>query len=168
MAILTNYEGSNDDYENGGSNGGRGQTFKVSSNSTCTGVQIYGSKGGASSGTTKVSILSGGFNGTELASVTVNTSTLSAYGSPAWNTFTFDASCSLTAGVEYYLKIENPTGHFADELRWSTDSSSPSYSDGEAYYWNGSSWVTSGTRDKNFRVEGSVPSSDNSSFFLVM
>jgi len=170
MAILTSYEGSNDDYENGGTNAGRGQSFIIPSNSSVTSISISGSAGASASGTTRFSIHSTSMTGTELAGKTITTSTLSAYGSPAWNEITFDSPVNLTGGVTYYLKALSLTGSAADELRWSTDTTSPSYASGGAWYatTGDTLWVDyAGTRDKNFRVNGNV-STNTSSFFLVM
>lgn len=170
MAILTNYEGSNDDYENGGTVAGRGQSFSVPSDSSCTSISIYGSAGAAASGTTRFSIHSTSMTGTELVGKTITTTTLSGYGSPVWNEITFDSPVNLTGGVTYYLKVLSLTGSASDELRWSTDTSSPSYASGGAWYATSgdTGWVDhSGTRDKNFRVNGTVTTTNTGSFFLL-
>ena len=153
MAILTNYEGSNDDYENGGSAGKRAQGFQVQSNSYLTSVSIYGSRGGSYSGTTTITITQGtNPGGTVIGSKTINTSTLTAYGSPAWNEITFDSVLSLTASSQYYIEMTH-TGNTNDEVRWSTDTTSPTYSYGTAWYYE-TSWTQSSTKDKNFRING--------------
>lgn len=159
MAVLTNYEGSNDDYENGGTGGGRGQSFKLPSDSSVSSISIYGSRGNAASGTTRFSIHSSSMTGTELVGKTITTSTLSSYGSAAWNEIVFDSPVNLTGGVTYYLKALSLTGSSNDELRWSTDYTSPSYSDGGSWYATSgdTGWTDySGSRDKNFRINGTV------------
>ena len=158
MAILTNYEGSNDDYENGGSAGKRAQGFQVQSNSYLTSVSIYGSRGSLYSGTTTITITQGtNPGGTVIGSKTINTSTLTAYGSPAWNEITFDNTFSLTASTQYYIEM-NYTGSTNDEVRWSTDTTSPTYSYGTAWFYS-ASWTQVSTRDKNFRINGYEPAS---------
>lgn len=166
MAVLTSYEGANDDYENGGTNGYRGQSFKVPSNSSVTSISIYGSRGNTYSGTTTVSIWATSLTGTELGSKTVNTSTLTAYGSPAWNEITFDTPINLTGAVQYYLKVATSTGSAADELRWSTDVGG-TYADGASWYatTGDTGWTENTGREKNFRISGTV-SATNSSFFM--
>ena len=168
MAILTSYEGSNDDYENGGTAGGRTQAFQVPSNSTVTSVSIYGSRGGSASGNTVFSIHQGTATGTTIATKTIASTSLSGYGSPAWNEITFDTPGSLVAGTTYHLKVLSTSGSSSDEVRWSTDTTSPAYASGHPWYGTGdASYVESTTRDKNFRVNGNV-STNTSSFFLVM
>lgn len=172
MAVLTNYEGSNDDYENGGTSGGRCQSFKLPSNSSVSSVSFYGSRGNAASGNTRFSIHEGTATGTEKAGKTVSYTTLTTYGSAAWNEITFDAPVDLVAGTTYFLKVLSLTGSGVDEIRWSTDTSAPGYGDGGAWYGTGdASYVDySSTRDKNFRINGTVSGGavQNSNFLMFM
>lgn len=162
MAILTSYEGSNNDYENGGTVAGRAQSFKIPSDASVTSISIYGSRGNGASGTTRFSIWTGvttSSPGTEVGGKTVNSTTLSTYGTPAWNEIVFDTPLNLTAGVQYWLKVISVTGSASDEIRWSTDTTSPTYADGGAWYATSgdTGWVDyTGTRDKNFRVSGTA------------
>lgn len=157
MAILTSYEGSNDDYENGGTLGYRAQGFKVPSNSVITSVSIFGSKGISFSGTTFFEIRQGTVTGTSLGSISISTSTLSAYGTPIWNEIT-GLNINVVAGTQYYLVIGNLTGNSNDEIRWSTDTTSPSYPNGNGWYATSvnTGWVEYPSRHKNFRINGNI------------
>lgn len=162
MAILTNYEGSNDDFENTGTGYYCAQGFKIPSNATCTGVSIYGSRGNAggvgASGTFSVSIYSGADpSATLVKTETFNTSVLHAYdGTPYWNDINFTTGVSLVAGTQYYLRIIPLTGSSNDEVRWSTDTTSPTYADGAFWSSNGGAWTQNTSRDKNFRINGTT------------
>lgn len=163
MAVLTSYEGSNDDYENIGTGAAypRAQGFKVPSNSTCSGASIYGSQGSTASGTFSLSIYSGADPATTLvySETYTTTSVLSAYGSAAWNSITFATPPSLVSGTQYYLRVIALTGSAADEVRWSTDTTSPSYADGAKWTYGGATWTEVTGSDENFRINGTVTAS---------
>ena len=146
----TSYEGSNDDYENNGSTATAGQSFQIQTNAFITGISIYGSRGNLQSGTFKVEIKDTSTTGTVLATTgTLTTSTaLSVYGSPAWNDLTLSSGVLLAKDTTYYLVLTTLTGSASDEVRWSTDTTSPSYAYGQ--YWSGATG-TSG-KDRNFRI----------------
>lgn len=162
MAILTNYEGSNDDFENDGTSAYHAQGFKVPSNSTCTSVSISGSRGNASSGTFAAEVYSGASpSDTLVKTETFNSTVLSAYdANPHWDEITFTSSFSLVAGTQYYLIIRPVTGSVNDEVRWSTDTTSPTYPDGTAWSFAGS-WSQQSTRCKNFRINGTTASASS-------
>lgn len=170
MAVLASYEGSNDDYENGGynsGNDGRAQGFQLASAGTVTSVSLYGSKGNSvAGGTSTIEIRESTTTGTLLASKTFNATTLTAYGSPQWNEITLDSGVSLSSGTQYYLILRHASDcNASDEVRWSTDSTSPSYADGSSWAMSGGSWVQQSTRDKNFRINGTVTTSFDVSVF---
>jgi len=155
MAIITNYEGSNDDYMNFGTTHTVAQGFQVDNNYTITSISIYGSKGAASSGTFLLEICSGTKDAASLTSQTVTTSTLSTYGSPAWNEITLTTSINVTSGTQYFLRLAPATGSTNDEVRWSTDTTSPSYSNGTQWILTDpSSWTEYTNRDGSFRIYG--------------
>lgn len=158
MAILTNYEGSNNDFENIGTTSGKAiaQGFKVASNATCTSVSIYGSRGNGATGTFAVEVYSGVTpSSTLIKTETFNTSILTAYtGSPFWDEITFTTSFPLVVGTQYYLIIRPVTGSTGDEVRWSSDNTSPTYSDGARWSFNTGSWVEVVGTDENFRING--------------
>lgn len=160
MATLTSYEGSNDDYENGGTGGHRAQAFQFQTNdATITGLGMYGSKGNGATGTFKFVLRSGSVTGTEVATTgTLNTSTLTAYGSAAWNDLTFTTPYSATKDTTYWLVCVCLSGSAVDEVRWSTDTTSPSYSYGASWYASSgdTGWTEYTTRDKNFRIYGTA------------
>ena len=160
MAVLTNYEGSNNDFENIGlvTSKAVAQGFQVPSNSTCTSVSIYGSRGNGATGTFAAEVYSGAApDSTLVKTETFNTSTLTVYdGSPHWEEIVFTTPFSLVAGTQYYLIIRPVTGSDVDEVRWSSDTTSPTYSYGARWTKNTGSWVETTGRDKNFRVSGTV------------
>lgn len=170
--LLTNYEGSNDDYENGGTNANRAQSFQFqTNNATISGISLYGSKGSLSSGTFKFVLRSGSASGTEVASTgTITTSNLSSYGSPAWNTMTFTTPYSALKDTTYWLVLICLTGSTSDEVRWSTDTTSPSYSYGSRYYATSgdTGWTQDTTRDYNFAIYGTPVSEDTVKGFFAM
>ena len=159
----TSYAGSNDDYENIGTGATyhRAQGFKVPSNITCTGAMLYGSAGSGASGTFSLSIYSGTNPGDTLVYTETYTtlSVLSAYGSPIWNSIKFTTPPSLTSGTQYYLRVIPLTGSATDEVRWSNDTTSPSYSDGAMWSIPAGSWVEDTGKDKNFAIRGTSAAS---------
>lgn len=158
MAVLTNYEGSNDDYENIGTsdNYRRAQAFQLALASTVTSVSFWGSKGNGASGTFEVRITSGASpDSTVIYTETFNTSSLSAFGSPAWNELTLATPQNLSASTTYYLEIHPLTGSATDEVRWSRDTTSPTYSSGSNWSKSTGSWVEVTGSDENFRISGS-------------
>lgn len=166
MATLTSYEGSNDDYENGGDANAlkyRAQGFQFQTDdASITGCSIYGSRGSQASGTFKV-VLSTSLGGAELATTgnLTTTSALSAYGSPDWNDLTFTTPYSATKDTQYYLTLVCLTGSDSDEVRWSRDGTSPTYAYGSrSYSSDGSSWTTEPSVDTNFRVYGTTAAAD--------
>jgi hypothetical protein len=157
MAVLTSYEGSNNDYENGGTGGYRAQSFQIQNNANISGVSIYGSKGNGATGTFKI-ILVSTLGGAELATTgTLNTSTLTTYGLPDWNAVTFSTPYSATKDTTYYLVVRPLSGSVSDEVRLSLDNTSPSYSYGSK--WDSTdnvTWAETSGSDYNFRVSGTV------------
>lgn len=156
MAILTSYEGSNDDLENMGTAATIGQSFQIPATGTVTSVSIYGARGNSSSGTFKVEIVATSMTGTVLTTTGTLTSSsaLTAYaGGAQWNEFAVTA-VELTGGTTYYMKLTALSGSSNDEVRWSVDTTSPSYTEGS--YYSGSTANTG--RDRNFRVSGVVVS----------
>jgi hypothetical protein len=157
MGILTSYEGSNDDFENMGTGAYVGQSFQIPDNSPVVAVSIYGARGNASSGTFKVEILSGNIaTGTVLTTTGTLTSSsaLTTYaGGAQWNQFAV-TTVNLSSGTTYFLKLTALSGSANDEVRWSVDTTSPSYAGGSSY--NGATANTS--RDRNFRVSGPIAS----------
>jgi hypothetical protein len=149
----TSYEGSNDDFENNGTGATAGQSFQVSSSYSITSVSIYGSRGNSSSGTFKIEIKTGSPTGTVVATTgTLSSSTLSAYsGTPSWNQISLIGSVTLTPGITYYLVATSVTGSSNDEIRWSVDATTPSYTGGS--YYSGTTADTA--RDRSFRISGS-------------
>ena len=166
MAILTQYDGSMDDTANFGTSVWDLQSFKIPSSSSITGISFKGSKGVSSSGTTfTVNIRQDTYNGTIIGGETFNTSTLPAYtASPSFVDITFTTPFDITdSSKTYFLEIKPNNGSTSDELRWSQDTTSPTYADGNR--WN-SSGANSTTIDKNFKINGTViVSSVNSAFF---
>lgn len=156
MATLTSYDGSVDDTLNLGGNGNYdGQSFQIPSNSTCTGFSMKGSKGASyAGGTIKIGIYTGITKTGVVYEETTTGSFLSAYTlSPSFVDFTFASSFSLTASTTYYIYITFVSGcHSNDEIRWSADNTSPSYSSG--------TWCNNGTSyagyDHNFKIYGTV------------
>jgi hypothetical protein len=155
MAVLTSYEGSNDDFENTGtSSGTAGQSFKLPSASQVTSISIYGARGNTASGTFKVEIVATSMTGTVLTTTgtLTTTATLTTYaGGAQWNEISV-TPVNLDASTTYFLRLTAVTGSTNDEVRWSTDTTSPSYADGTS--WRGTTQQS--TRDKNFRINGTV------------
>jgi len=138
IIIGTEYAGSNDNYENTGTttNGANvGQSFQIPSDASVYACAIWGSRGNAASGTFKIELLSGSYAGTVIATTgtLTTTSVLSAYGSPAWNAISFTAPVALSGATTYYLKLTVISGSATDEIRWSEDTTSPSYAYGTGY-----------------------------------
>lgn len=158
MAILTNYEGSNDDFENSGTASYHAQGFKVPSNSTCTSISVSASRGVGATGTFAMEIYSGAApDSTLVKTETFNTSILTTYdASPHWDEVTFTTGVALTAGTQYYIRFRPVTGSVNDEVRWSTDTTSGTYPDGTAWVFAAAVWTQQATRFKNFRVNGTV------------
>lgn len=171
MAILTSYEGSNDDFENVGttSNVALAQGFKVASSSSCTSISIYGSRGNGATGTFALEIYSGANPGSTLVKTeTFNTSVLTAYdGSPHWDEITFTTPVNLVLGTQYYAIIRPITGSTSDEVRWSHDTTGASYADGKDWTKHTGSWVER-TNDCNFRVNEAVASTSGKNFLAFM
>ena len=167
MAIQTSYEGSNDDFENSGTTGYTAQGFKVPSNCSCNSISISGSRGSGSSGTFAMEIYSGAApDSTLVQTETFNSTVLSAYdANPHWDEVVFTTPVNLVAGTQYYARFRSVTGSATDELRWSTDTTSPSYADGTSWVFTAAVWTQQSTRCKNFRVNGTV--SNSSSGFLA-
>jgi hypothetical protein len=165
MAILTSYEGSNDDYQNQGTSAVVAQSFKLPNAATVTHVSIYGSRGNSASGTFKIELVSGSYAGTVIATTgtLTTTSSLTAYGSPQWNELALSSSVALDAATSYWMKVTAISGSANDEVRWSTDTTSPSYADG-AQWINGTEYTG---RDSNFRISGSVGTPSTGNFFLL-
>ena len=156
--LAVSYEGSNDDYENFGTSGAAGQGFKVPADTSLSRVAFYGSKGISSSGTTfTVEIRTGSITGSVVATQTFNTSVLTAYGLPAWNKLTLTTPVSLSAGIQYFLRWIANNGSSNDELRWSIDTTIPTYADGNE--WIGTTEYT--TRDRSFRLYAGVAFATN-------
>ncbi len=169
--ILTNYEDTNDDFENAGSTAYHAMGFKIPSSATCTSVSIWGSQGLGVSGTTAFEIYSGAApDSTLVKTETFTTSAvLAAYdASPHWNEITFTASVALTSGTQYYLRVRGVTGSVNDEYRWATDTTSGTYPDGTAWVFNAAVWTQQSTRYKNFRINGNVASSGATTSNLLM
>lgn len=156
MAYLTSYEGSNNDYENGGTGVYRAQSFQVQNGATITGCSFWGSKGSLSSGTFKF-ILVSTLGGSELATTgSINSSTLTAHGSPDWNAVTFTTPYDVAANTTYYIVLVSLTGSATDEVRWSLDNTSPTYSYGTRWGSNNNiTWTEYNTTDYSFRISGS-------------
>lgn len=149
MSFLASYEGSNDDYENNGTAATAGQSFQVLANGKCPSFQFWGSKGNGATGTFKFELKTGSPTGTVIATTgTLNTSVLSAYGTPAWNSLLWTTPVDLVTGTTYYLVYTALSGSSNDESRWSVDTTSSSYASGEAY--NGS--VARTGTDRSFRI----------------
>lgn len=183
--ILTSYEtpssvGSGYDYENGGSNRNRGQSFEIQVNASVTKIGIQGSRGNGASGTTKIQLLSGSMTGTVLAEKTVTTTSAfpvfdgSSPYNVDWTYFIFDTPVNLVANTKYYIKMIN-TGSGNDEVRWVTKINNLTYSYGGAWVAGSGQdggWVDySSTRDKGFRVygiESSGVTNYNASFLNLM
>lgn len=158
MAVLTNYEGSNDDYENIGTGDvyRRAQSFQLALASTVSSVSFWGSKGNGATGTFEIRITTGAApDASVIYTETFNTSVLSAYGSPAWNELTLTTPQNLSASTTYYLEIHPLTGSATDEIRWAKDTTSPSYASGACWQKNTGSWVENTSLDENFRISGS-------------
>ncbi len=162
MAIITNYEGSNDDYMNIGTAAAVAQGFQVTGDYTVTSISIFGGRGAASSGTFLLEICSGAKDSAALTSQTVTTSTLTAFGSAAWNEITLITPIDVVSGIQYFLRIDPQTGSASDEIRWSTDSTSPSYSNGTQWILSPkpSTWTEYTSRDGLFRIDG-IPTIEN-------
>jgi predicted regulator of Ras-like GTPase activity (Roadblock/LC7/MglB family) len=149
------FAGNNSDYENIGANKKIAQGFTPSKDyDAVTKVSFWGSKGSATeSGTIRVGICSGTKDAAYLTSVDVAVSTLTAYGSPAWNEITLTTPIALTGSTQYYLRIEVLSGHVSEEIRWSSDTGN-AYAGGTEWVFDGSTWTERATRDKSFRIWG--------------
>jgi len=160
MATLTAYDTSysRDDYENMGTGAEYIQSFQLSAVGTATAVEINGSRGNAASGTFKVEIRTAYNSGVIATTGTLTTtSALPAFNSGGVDTFTslsLTVGVELTAGVTYFMAVTALTGSASDEIRWNTDTTSPSYSGGSVI--NPSTGATDTTRDKVFRVTGTL------------
>lgn len=158
MATLTSYEGSNDDYENTGTTSFRAMGFQFqTTDASVTGASFFGSKGNGATGTFKV-ILVSTLGGSELATTgTLNTSTLTAFGANDWNPVTFTVPYAGTFDTQYHIVVMPLSGSTSDEVRWSADTTSPTYAYGtSATSTDNVTWTPQATIDRNFRVTGTV------------
>ena len=162
MATLTYYDGDVNDTSNYGAGTKMAQSFKIATGKKITGFSIKGSKGNTTPCTTfTASIYAGGDNptaGTLIGSQSFSSDGLGAYtASPTFHDFTFSTELTGLAGgtTQYYLIISPNDGTGADVIRWSVDNTSPSYSDGNAWYYAGGTWYDAGSGyDKNFKIYG--------------
>lgn len=158
MATLTEYFGSENDYENAGiSSPTSGQSFQVDMNGTATSIGFIGSAGNTASGTFKFEIKTGSTEGTVIATTgSLNTTaTLSAFGSGTLNQVNLTAGVSLSTGVDYYLVLTPLTGSSNDEVRWTVDTTAPTYANGSYY----SSITATTSKDRCFAIYGNVEGS---------
>lgn len=154
MAVLQNYEGSDNDYVNVGVSQDIGQGFQLQADANVTHVSIKGGKGtvGTQPGTMKIELLSGSYAGSVIATVSSFATTVMSdwTPTPAWYEFAFDVPVDLIANTNYWIKASGLTGSANDVFRWSSDNTTPSYTLGSTWY-NGSA-ITG--NDQNFRISG--------------
>lgn len=152
MIVLTQYDGSVDDSWNFGTTASEAQGFQVPSATNCTGFEIRGSRGNSASGTTfTIEVRSGASptSGTLVYSEQFDLTEIPAYtASPTFYSLKFATPVALAAGTQYYLRQIADGGSASDELRWSVDTTSPSYASGAQ--WSGATENTG--RDHNFRI----------------
>lgn len=165
MITLAQYDGSNDDTWNYGVTQKSAQGFKIPAGATITGFSIKGSKGNTTPCTSFTAyIYEGGANptaGTLIKSESFASSGLGNYtGTPSFHDFTFSTDTgALTGGsTQYYLVIKPDDGTGNDVIRWSVDSTSPTYTDGTPWNYTPSTWTEYSTRDHNFKIYGNEAS----------
>jgi hypothetical protein len=157
MATLTSYDGSVDDTFNFGSTTTVyiGQGFQVQANATCTGISIKGSRGVSyTGGSITIGVYTGKTKTGAVYTENTTASFLPTYSaSPPFTDFTFASSFSLTKDTQYYLIITVNSGNGNDEMRWSGDTTSPTYSYGNSIFGG-----SDGTSDQNFKIYGTTSS----------
>ena len=166
MAVLAEYLGSVDDTLNFGTSARVAMGFKVPAGATIEGWGIVGSRGVPSTaGTFRVSIyetISGNpDSGTLIKSEDYDRTVLPVYTtSPTLQSFTLTSPTGpLTGGTtQYYMMITNLTGSASDNLRWSWDTTSPTYPDGNSWAFFSGSWNSYASIDSNFQITGTEAS----------
>lgn len=156
MAVLQNYEGSNDDFVNVGTGQNIGQQFQLQADSTITSMSLFGGKGtvGTQPGTMKIELMSGSYTGTVIATVTTFSTTVMSDWTPtaAWYEFTFATPVAVLANTNYWVKATGVSGSTNDVFRWANDNTSPTYSLGTT--WFNDAIVSA--NDCNFRINGTA------------
>jgi hypothetical protein len=157
-ATLTDYDGGVSDTNNFGTTQQyRAQGFQIPANASCTGFGIRGTKGTALSATDFVVEIRSGSDpdDTLVKTETFDISLLPDFENPPFFTYlNWTTPVDLVTGTQYYLKLQVGTGasDAGDELRWSSDDTSPTYSDGTA--WVGPSSTQQSGKDQNFAIFG--------------
>lgn len=159
MATLTEYDGSMDDTYNLGTSQSQAQSFKIAASSVITWFAFRGSKWISPSWTTwKAEIIEWWANpwaGTVVKEETFNSSALPVYTeSPTFQSFTFATPTSTLTWwtTVYYLRITALNWSANDDIRWSADNTSPSYTDWSLWNWN----TEVNTKDHNFKIFGTT------------
>jgi len=153
--IATQYDGSMNDTSNFGTNANEyGQTFEVQEDIVMCGFSMKGSAGVSRSGgagNMTLRIREGSVTGTIVYSQALSSSSFPAYtASPSFFDVILDATVDLTANTLYYISIEVNSGNANDEMRWSVDNTSPTYSYGSLWI-NGTQYSAT---DTNFKIYG--------------
>lgn len=168
MATLTEYDGSIDDTNNFGTGLWELQSFKIPNPASITGISFKGSRGNSPSGTTyTINVRSDTYNGTIVGGETFNLSTLPAYtATPGFVDVTFTTPFNIVDETKtYFLEIKPNDGSVNDEIRWSIDTTSPSYADGNRWTSGG---TDSTTIDHNFKIYGTEGGSSAFSDLTLM
>ena len=159
--LATGYGQSNKDTDEDlgrfAANTSRAQGFKLNSTDLVDRVLLYLGKQGAPSDslTLEIQTDSGGLpSGTVVwdgTSAPVSGAGLGA--SYGWVAFAFPRSPVLSAGTQYHLVLKRSGGtNGSNYYQWGGDISSPSYPNGAASVYNGSSWTAPQNDDKVFYV----------------
>ena len=137
------------------------QTFTTLSAYTISSVKLLVARLG-SPGNLTISIratVAGKPTGDDLASVTVNPSSLTTNQVGAWVEFTFTVPYALSNATVYAIVARTATGDNDNRVYWRADISSPTYSDGQSGVStdSGSSWTMLSSVDKMFETWGTPP-----------
>lgn len=81
-------------------------------------------------------------------------SSITADAGGEWLTYTFTGGVAVSAATEYAIVLSNDDGVDGDICYWWADTSSPTYTDGQAAYSNnkGVAWTAQATADYYFRA----------------
>lgn len=140
-----------------------GQRFRVTANGTVSYVLVQLRRIGSSGGTIRAEIQtnsSGQPSGVPVTNGQSNTTLINSITtSYGWVKLEFPTPPSLVTGTDYHLVIKAEGYTYSagvNEFYWGSDTSSPSYSNGEGHSWNGTVWATIGAAtDFIFRVVAS-------------
>ncbi|MEA1907702.1 MAG: PKD domain-containing protein, partial [Euryarchaeota archaeon] len=130
----------------------RAQTFELDSDATLNVVRVYiknlNGWGGATTGNINVKVYADDGTGTQPGAAVASATILDTAVSTSHTWIDTNFNCNLTGGDTYWLVLESPDG-FYDEWSyyWGANATGiydGPYPNGEAWYYDSSSWSTSG------------------------